>query len=203
MATDTYLRNNIEKLKQSKSKMTLLERLEYDRLNSLTFRSNYRNYLNTDFRLVLSTGIIGLNIVKGMDINSNQAIIVYESASGDGGVTINNGRLQETLPVRGMILSKDNDELLNKCRDLTVAKESGEAIDFITPFSRIRGDKGNKFFIESLEFNTGDSSPTSMPFTMTLSENRMANIKTTAVNLVNYQSAEMMKQYYNLLVGNV
>lgn len=203
MATDTYLRNNIEKLKQSKSKMTFLERLEYDRLNSLTFRSNYRNYLNTDFRLVLSTGIIGLNIVKGMDINSNQAIIVYESASGDGGVTINNGRLQETLPVRGMILSKDNDELLNKCRDLTVAKESGEAIDFITPFSRIRGDKGNKFFIESLEFNTGDSSPTSMPFTMTLSENRMANIKTTAVNLVNYQSAEMMKQYYNLLVGNV
>lgn len=203
MATDTYLRNNIEKLKQSKSKMTLLERLEYDRLNSLTFRSNYRNYLNTDFRLVLSTGIIGLNIVKGMDINSNQAIIVYESASGDGGVTINNGRLQETLPVRGMILSKDNDELLNKCRDLTVAKESGEAIDFITPFSRIRGDKGNKFFIESLEFNTGDSSPTSMPFTMTLSENRMANIKTTAVNLVNYQSAEMMKQYYNLLVVNV
>lgn len=203
MATDTYLRNNIEKLKQSKSKMTFLERLEYDRLNSLTFRSNYRNYLNTDFRLVLSTGIIGLNIVKGMDINSNQAIIVYESASGDGGVTINNGRLQETLPVRGIILSKDNDELLNKCRDLTVAKESGEAIDFITPFSRIRGDKGNKFFIESLEFNTGDSSPTSMPFTMTLSENRMANIKTTAVNLVNYQSAEMMKQYYNLLVGNV
>ena len=81
-------------------------------------------------------------------------------------------------------------------------KEEGESIDFITPFRRIRGDKGNKFHIKRLEYDVTNSTPTSMPFSIELTEDRMPNVKTTSINLVNYQTAEFMKQYYFNLVGN-
>jgi len=206
MTAYTFLRNDIEQIKQSKtlSSMTEKERLIYFKQNDETFRSQYSSINNEEFRFILlDKTIIGLNIVSDIDINSKQAIIVYESASGDGGITINNGRLQETIPISGKILANNNKDLLAKCLKIMTIKESGETIEFDTPFTGIRGDKSNKFYIESVEFNATKSTPTSMPFTIILSENRMANVKTTAVNLVNYQSAELMRQFYNNLVGNI
>jgi len=186
--------------------MTYEELKIYNKQNGITFKSIYNNINNEEFRFVITdtdTTLIKLNIVSEIAINSEQAIIVYESASGDGGITINNGRLQENISFSGKILANHNNDLLNKCKQIMDVKESGKVIDFITPFSIIRGDKGNKFYIKSINYNITKSTPTSMPFTIILSENRMANVKTTAVNLVNYQSAELMKQFYNDLVGNV
>ena len=165
--------------------------------------SNYNSINNNKYRFIISDGsIYYLNITTDINFSGEQAVIVYESATGDGGITINNGRLQESIPLSGFIVAQNNDDLLTKCDSLMKIKEEGESIDFITPFNRIRGDKGNKFHIKKLEFNATNSTPTSMPFVIELTEDRMLNVKTTSVNLVNYQTAEFMKRYYFDLVAN-
>lgn len=166
--------------------------------------SEYKSINNDKFKLVSSDGTeFFLTITSDMDIDSEQAIIVYESASGDGGITINNGRLQESIPVSGWLLEKDSQSILEKCAKLTRLKEQGEPIDFVTPFEKIREGKGNKFFIQRVTFNMSKSTPTAVPFSMVLTEHRIANTRTTAINLVNYQSAEFMKRYYFQLIGNI
>jgi hypothetical protein len=142
-------------------------------------------------------------IVSDITLPSEQSIINYESASGDGGITINNGRLCEEISLSGVILGRDGENLLSRCAYLTHLKELGTPVDFIHPFTRLRKDKGNKYYIKKIDFNLVKANNTAVPFTMTLVEYREANVKTTAVNLVNYQTADFMKQYYFNLVGNL
>lgn len=159
--------------------------------------AHYKTLLNDNFRIVDETGFtFRLNITSDVLFPKTQSIVVYEAASGDSGITINNGRLNETVTISGKILGRNQTQLLRKCEKLSNIKDEGEQVDFITPFVGIRGNAGNKFFIRELEYDATNSTPTMMPFTMTLVENREANVKTTSVNLVNYQTADFMKQYY-------
>lgn len=164
--------------------------------------SEYKSISNNKYRFEGTNNTIYLNIVNNINFSGEQAIIVYESATGNGGLTINNGRLQEIIPFSGYIVAQTNSELLSKCDELMRMKDEGESVDFITPFRILRGDKGNKFHIKRLEFDATNSTPTAMPFNIELTEDRLPNVKTTSVNLVNYQTAELMKTYYFNLVGN-
>jgi len=163
----------------------------------------YKSLNKSDYSLISQDNEQFLiNITTDFTIPSDQSIIVWESATGDGGLTINNGRLQESLPLRGVLLGLTKSDLLQKCSDLTKLKENGEPVDFIHPFTTVRNDKGNKYHIKRIEFEFTKSNQTAIPFTMTLTEYREANVRTTSVNLVNYQSLNLMQQYYFNLVGN-
>ena len=89
----------------------------------------YKSILNNKFRFVPEQGeIFDLNITTDIKFSGEQAIVIYESASGNGGITINNGRLNELIPFNGFLVAQTNDALLKKCDTLMKIKEKGNNI---------------------------------------------------------------------------
>ncbi len=163
----------------------------------------YKNIRSSSYKLLSSSFPDGfdLSIVETWEEGTNNAIVVNESASGEGGVVYNNGRLQETIPVNGMLLANSVEQIKLKKKQLRQLADRGEIVEFITPFKTDL--RSNKFFIQDVRFSYDGSHDKEIPFTMTLTEVRSANVKTIAVNLVNFETAEYLKLLYNERIGNV
>lgn len=152
-------------------------------------------YSKTNHKLKLEDGEdIELYVVTDYDFGSNYSIIKIESATGDGGVTYNNGRLVEDIPISGVMLGDDINDLKSKIIRLRKAADRKLVIDFIYPYkSDIRT---NKFYIENLRFTPQSGKDNEINFTLTLTEKRDTNVKTTQVNLVNFAPSELYREIY-------
>lgn len=136
-------------------------------------------------------------VVSDFQIAVNNSIIIYESATGNSGVSYNNGRLNEELPINGTIVADNIIELQQKMNDLLALEN--KTVEFISPIKNNR--RSNKYFIKSMSFGV-ITTDTELTFSMSLNEVREANVKQIATNLVNYQTAEFMKQFYNERIAN-
>jgi len=163
----------------------------------------YKNINSTNYKLLTESVPDGfdLTIVESWEEGTNNAIVVNESASGEGGVVYSNGRMQETIPVNGLLLANNQLQIKLKKKQLRQIADNGEVVEFITPFKTDL--RSNKFFIQDLRFTYTGGNDKEIPFTMTLSEVRSANVKTISVNLVNFETAEFLKLLYNERIGNL
>ena len=143
-------------------------------------------------KLKLQDGdVFDLYVVTSYDFGSNYSIIKIESATGDGGVTYNNGRMVEEIPINGTLLGNSIEDITEKILKLRKIADRKEVVDFVYPYkSDIRT---NKFYIESVRFTPISGKDTEIDFSIILVEKRDANVKTTQVNLVNYAHSESLK----------
>jgi len=155
----------------------------------------------TTHKILLNDGEeFNLYILSNYDFGSTYSIIKIESATGDGGVTYNNGRLVENIPMSGVLMAESLADLNTKVVRLRKIADRKEVVEFVYPYkSDIRT---NLFYIEEVRFQPEAGKDTEIPFSMTLTEKRDANVKTTQVNLVNYAQSESLKSIYEqTLVG--
>ena len=160
-----------------------------------------KSILSTKYQIIANNIIYPLYVITNFEISGPRAIIVHESATGDGGITYDNGRLQETIPVNGILLGESLEDVNTKMNELLRIKEAGEVIEFLAPFkSNLRS---NKFYIREMRFGIQPGKDNELTFNMDLSEERSANVKLVKVNLVNYETAEFMKTIYAERIGNI
>ena len=141
-----------------------------------------------------------LEVPSNYSLSSSQSIIINESATGNSANTYNNGRLQESIPVNGVLFADNMTDLKNKISRLRAIKDSGVVIEFIMPIKD--NNRSNKFFISEISFDIAQYKD-SANFQMTLQEFREANVKKVSVNLVGFESADKMRELYNQRTGNI
>jgi hypothetical protein len=144
---------------------------------------------------------IPLAIAENYELSGENTIIINESATGNSAVTYNNGRVQEEIPINGTIFGDDIDDLNNKISRIYDLKDSGQEVEFLKPYKI--NNRTNKYYIKSCNFNIESGKDDSCPFTITLTEVRESNVKKVEVNLVGFESAQLMKDVYNSRVGNI
>ena len=142
-----------------------------------------------------------LYITSNYTIGGNSVIIVNESATGDGGIVYNNGRLQEEIPINGTLMAVDITTVNNNKNYLMKLKDLGEVVEFIGPYKFV--NRTNKYFIKSLKFTVTEGDDKTLPFSMVLSEYRTANVNQIAINAVNFELSESLINIYNERTGNV
>ena len=135
-----------------------------------------------------------LYVVTDYDFGSNYSIIKIEAATGDGGITYNNGRLVEEIPLSGVLLGESLNDINQKTITLRKIADRKEVVEFVYPY---KSDlRSNKFYIQDIRFTPISGKDTEMNFSLTLTEKRDANVKTTQVNLVNFAPSELYKEIY-------
>lgn len=157
-----------------------------------------------------------LYVVNDYEFGGDQSIIVKESATGNGGVSYSNGRLQEAIPLNGTLIASTRDyqgkitseqmelkklEVEAMSSKLMELKDAGEVVELIVPYRTSL--RSNRFFIQSCKFTVDPGDEKSLSFTMNFTEARTFNIKEIKVNLVTFDTAEELKDLYNALTGNV
>lgn len=120
-------------------------------------------------------------------------IIVNESATGYGATTIFNGQHVKDIPLNGRLFGTTFDDCETKRLKLQKLADSGEVIEFISPYIPTAS---NKFFIRDLTWEPANGSSNSIAFSCSLVEFRQANVKTIQVNLVNYASRQAFMDAY-------
>jgi len=151
---------------------------------------------------------IDLYVVENYEYSTRQTIIVNESATGNGGITYSNGRTQEIMPISGTLLGETHGKVTaskdvhDQAERLRVLADSGAVVElngFIGSNTRT-----NKFFIEEVRFTQGPGVDDQLPFSMTLTEYRDANVKDAQVNLITFDIADTYKkEYQTLIAGNL
>jgi len=137
---------------------------------------------------------IQLYVVTDYDFGSNYSIIKIEAATGDGGVTYNNGRLVETVPISGVLLGESLNDINQKTITLRKIADRKEVVEFVYPY---KSDlRSNKFYIQDIRLTPISGKDTEMNFSITLTEKRDANVKTTAVNLIGFAPKKLMTEIY-------
>lgn len=162
-------------------------------------KSNYQ--IVTEDRINRRSIFMDLYVVEDFQKQCKQSIIVHESATGNGGYSQSNGRMQENLPLNGTLYADDNITLMSYITRLSNICDNGEPINLMTPFTV--GNRSNKWYIENINFGFVHGGDNNTSFSMTLTEVREANVKSISVNLVNFETAQAMSELYNLMIGNV
>ena len=135
---------------------------------------------------------IELYVVTDYDFGSNYSIINYEAATGDGGLSFNNGRTVEEVPISGTLLGSSFQDIKTKATKIRKFADRKEVVEFIYPY---KADlRSNKFFIKDIRISPQQGRDTEVNFNLTLTEKREANVRTTQVNIVNFAPAELYKQ---------
>lgn len=142
-----------------------------------------------------------LYIVNSFEFGSPQSIIIKESATGNGGVSYSNGRMNESIPVNGILIGESLEDVNNKASQLLQIQNDGGVVEFVTPFNNVL--RSNRYFIAECKFTVNEGLDKGLNFSMTLNEKREANIKKIAVNLVNLQTQQDLLNLYNAQTGNV
>lgn len=145
--------------------------------------------------------IIQLEIAENYNFSGSQSIIVNESATGESAIVYSNGRTQEDVPITGTLLGESIDDVTNKKNVLIKLHDLGSVVEFISPYNG--GIRSNKYFIKSHNFDVNAGNDKTLSFSLILTEKRDANVKKVSVNLVGFESAELMKQIYNERTGNL
>jgi len=143
-----------------------------------------------------------LYVVTDYEWGTNNSIIINESATGDGGVTYFNGRMQESIPINGVLLGNNRDDVNAKKDELLLLSDKGDVIEFISPYIN-KNRRTNKFFIQNLKFTLNEGKDDELAFTCTITEYREANVNTIQQSLVSYDTAELLIATYNQRVGNL
>lgn len=146
------------------------------------------------FRVVDHRGAL----VRGMNLGGAVQLLKYESPGSNGGMTVFNGRLGNTITKNGIIIGTDMADVNGIKTEINNAKNNGEVVVLVAP---VDNDDTGEYFIESFLYNIVEGRATSLTFTMTLYENREANVRKAAVNLVNFQEGELLKARYRAQLG--
>lgn len=141
-----------------------------------------------------------LDVVQNYSLPTEYRIVINESATGSSGVSYFNGRSFISIPITGRLFGTDIDDINNQANTLLSIGDAGKVIEFIGPYKPIAS---NKFFIKNLTFEASPGAPNSIGFSCTLIEFRQANVKTTAVNLVNFAAKQAFLDVYNSRIGNL
>jgi hypothetical protein len=137
-----------------------------------------------------------LKVVKNMPFGGDHGVIVYESAGGDGGVVITTGRYTKKVSLNGSIIGSGTTEdevksdLRNKINELTDLKDRGVVVKLVSPLAQ--NDTGS-YIINSFNGTIQEGQMKTIEFSMALTEHKQTGVKRSAVNLVNFQPAELMK----------
>jgi len=142
-----------------------------------------------------------LYVPTSYTFGTDYSIVVFESVLGDGGVSYNNGRVQEVIPITGILLGDNQEDLKRKITELRKIADNKSLIEFVYP---LKTDiRTNYFYIQSIKFTPESGSTNEINFTLDLTEKRDANVKTIQVNLVNYAPAETMSTLYKTFMGAI
>lgn len=160
-----------------------------------------RNKSNHEIVDRKNNNVFSLEIAENYELAGDNVVVINESATGNSAITYNNGRTQEELPISGILFGEDVDDLNNKISRIFSIKDSGEEIEFIKPYKL--NNRSNKYFIKSCRFNIEAGKDDSVPFSLILTEVRESNVRKVKVNLVGFESAELMRDVYNSRVGNI
>lgn len=141
-----------------------------------------------------------LDLATNYSLRSQNRIIIKEAATGSGAIVISNGSKVKDIPLNGFIVGNTFEEVETKRLTLQNLSDSGQIIEFISVH---KPTASNKFFIRDFTAEPAHGNASKLPFSCSLIEYRTANVRTTAVNLVNFQSKEAFLAVYNQRIGNV
>ena len=136
---------------------------------------------------------IPLYVVNSQSWGGGVAVVVHEAAGTNGGVVMVTGRTNNVITLNGRFLARpgqtlqDLEDIKNKLDNI---KNKGKSVVLIAPIGN--NDTGIYIISELTGVLTGGMA-TSLPFTMTLTEYRQANLKRTKVNLISFEPAEEFK----------
>lgn len=142
-----------------------------------------------------------LYVVTNYDLGGDAVIIVNESATGDGAIVFHNGRTQESIPITGELMADSKEQLNQIKEDFNRLRDLGEVVEFVGPYRFI--NRSNKYFIQSFIPSVAAGNDKTMPFTMTLTEYRTANVNLIQTNAVNFELSQNLINLYNERIGNL
>ena len=126
-----------------------------------------------------------------------QAIIKHEAPGSNNGSVKANGRMLKKITLNGNYISSANTQL-DIHSDLTRFKEVMHQIkdraELITLIGPIHDNSTGRYLIEEFSGDYVEGNLRTLSFTIELIEYRQANIKKSAVNLVNYDAAQFFKE---------
>jgi len=142
-----------------------------------------------------------LKVTTGDSLGSENSIVIYESAGGDGGTAINLGRLNKsrTLTCKllsGLINSQTKkystsevlQRLSNIIAQLTDLKDRGIPISLKAP---ITDNTTGSYLIKSFNADVATGNASYVNATIVLVEDRQLNVKSSIVNII---GGEVLKQ---------
>ena len=139
---------------------------------------------------------IPLRVVSNQTWGGGQQTVIYESPGTNGGVVLVTGRNTNTITLTGKLIA-DKDavypliNLNEKKNKFLRLKDKGEQIILIAPLDN--NDTG-VYIITEFSGNVVEGLSTYLPFTMTLTEYRQANLKRTVQNLINLEPGEEFRK---------
>ena len=148
----------------------------------------------TLYKLRAEGELIPLYVVNSQSWGGNIATVIHEAAGTNGGVVTVTGRTNNSITLNGRFLAKPGQTLqdLAEFKDkIDNIKNKGRAVVLIAPIGN--NDTG-VYIITGFHGELVGGMATSLPFTLTLTEYRQANLKRTVVNLISFSPAEEFKQ---------
>lgn len=118
---------------------------------------------------------IPLRIVESMEPDYRRSVIVKESATGDGGITYDNGRLLISLTINGELLATSNDELM--FYEKQIYDFMGSEVLLISDVKFRNKIYSGFWLIENFIPRVNNDSDVSSPFNMVLKELRRTNVR--------------------------
>lgn len=134
---------------------------------------------------------IALYVVNSMSFGGTQSVIVYESPGSDGGVVLTTGRNNKSVTLSGKLIGIDMNDVNTKKQAIERVRDAGQPLNLDCPLD---SEDTGRYIIETFEGDLPAGVGRYVNFTLKLVEYRQANIRESAINLVNYQPAFLLKQ---------
>lgn len=134
---------------------------------------------------------IPIYVVENFGFGASQGVIIYEAPGSDGGTILTTGRKNRNVTLSGRIIGTGLTDLNEKKVALENARDSGEAINLDTPLD---SEDTGRYIIETFEGSLPVGQERYITFSLVLQEYRQANIQQTAINLVNFQPAQLLTE---------
>jgi hypothetical protein len=145
---------------------------------------------------------IDLYITTNMNNNNGQSIVVYESPGNNGGVTLNLGRSNTSVAINGKLFATGartlEDARLIINNTIQRILDWKDAADIVKLTAPITDNLTQLYYIKSFPFSYSSGDGISCSFSLELIEAREANVKQTAVNLVNFEPAQFARELNRL-----
>lgn len=168
------------------------------------------------YQLIIEDDKYTLRVVSDQTWGGSMQTVIHESAGTNGGIVITTGRNTNIVNLSGQILlsetNKKTFELLSRFgfnsnplsflnaikNRFLKAKDKGIPVKLVAP---IDNNDSGIYIITNFTGNVASGNANSLPFSMTLTEYKQANIQQTAVNLINLGPAEEFKKILELQQG--
>ena len=137
---------------------------------------------------------VELGIVSSQNWGGAQQTIVYESPGTNAGNVIVTGRTTRTLTLTGKFTVKQGETLADvNDRKIVIEnlRDKGIPVKLVAP---IDNNEVETYIISDFTGQVVEGVATYIPFTLTLTEFRQANVKQALVNLVSLEPAATFRQ---------